>query len=48
MDTGGCTGPQPAKEIKFRLDHPFFFALRDLETGAILFAGRVVDPAATR
>ncbi len=47
MDTGGCTGPQPAKEVTLRLDHPFFFALRDLETGAILFAGRVVDPAAT-
>jgi serpin B len=46
MDTGGCTGPQPAKEITLRLDRPFFFALRDLETGAILFAGRVVDPSA--
>jgi serine protease inhibitor len=48
MDTGGCTGPEPAKTVTFRLDHPFFFALRDLETGAILFAGRVVDPSATR
>jgi serine protease inhibitor len=46
MDTGGCTGPQPSKEITLRLDHPFFFALRDLESGAILFAGRVVNPAA--
>ena len=45
MDTGGCTGPQPAKELKLRLDHPFFFALRDLDTGAILFAGRVLDPS---
>ena len=48
MDTGGCTGPSPAKELKFRLDHPFFFALRDLDTGAILFAGRVLDPSAKR
>ena len=45
MDTGGCTGPGPAKELKLRLDHPFFFALRDLDTGAILFAGRVLDPS---
>ncbi len=45
MDTGGCTGPQPAKDLKFRLDHPFFFALRDLDTGAILFAGRILDPS---
>ena len=43
--TGGCVGPDPAKELKFRLDHPFFFALRDLDTGAILFAGRVLDPS---
>ena len=47
-DTGGCTGPSPAKELKFRLDHPFFFALRDLDTGAILFAGRVLDPSSKR
>lgn len=44
MDTGGCTGPSPAKSITLRLDHPFIFALRDIETGAVLFMGRVVDP----
>jgi len=44
MDTGGCTGPLPAKEISLRLDHPFLFVLRDIETGAVLFLGRVVDP----
>ena len=43
-DTGGCTGPSPAKEVNLRLDHPFIFVLRDIETGAILFMGRVVDP----
>jgi serpin B len=48
MDTGGCTGPQPAKEVTFRLDKPFLFVLRDLETGAVLFMGRVVDPAAPK
>ncbi len=47
MDTGGCTGPLPGKSITLRLDHPFIFALRDIETGAILFMGRVVDPSIT-
>jgi hypothetical protein len=43
---GGCVGgPRPAKEITLRLDHPFLFFVRDLETGAILFMGRVVDPS---
>jgi serine protease inhibitor len=42
MATGG--GPSPLKRITLRLDRPFFFVLRDVETGAILFMGRVVDP----
>jgi serpin B len=45
MDTGGCTGPQPARETVFRLDRPYLFALRDTNTGAILFLGRVLDPS---
>jgi serpin B len=43
MDTGG--GPSPAKEITLRLDHPFLFFVRDLDTGAVLFMGRVTDPS---
>jgi len=47
VDTGGCTGPLAAKTITLRLDHPFLYLLRDLETGAILFMGRVADPSIT-
>ncbi len=43
MATGG--GPSPLKEITLRLDHPFLFFVRDLETGAVLFMGQVTDPS---
>lgn len=34
--------PQPAE---FNCNRPFLYAIRDRETGAVLFAGRVVDPS---
>jgi len=37
------TSPQPPIEV--RIDRPFIFMIRDIETGAILFIGRVVDPS---
>jgi len=46
MDTGG--GPSPLETITARFDRPFLFFLRDVETGAVLFMGRVVDPSLTR
>ena len=29
---------------QFNADHPFLFFLRDLDTGILLFQGRIVDP----
>ena len=47
MDTtGGCRARQPRKTITLRFNRPFLFVLRDVETGAILFMGRVMDPSA--
>lgn len=45
VDTGGCTGPIPAKTVRLTFNHPFLFYIRDVKTGAILFIGRVTDPS---
>ena len=45
MDTGG--GPSALDNITIRFDRPFLFLVRDVETGTILFMGRVVDPSDT-
>ena len=36
--------PPPPKPVVFHADHPFAYVIRDRETGAVLFAGRVVEP----
>ena len=35
---------EPEKPAVFRADHPFVFLLRDNQTGAVLFLGRLISP----
>ncbi len=35
---------EPAKVVEFIADHPFLFLIRDVDTGTILFLGRMADP----
>jgi serpin B len=36
----------PAPALQMTIDRPFLFALRDKDTGAVLFLGRMTDPTA--
>jgi serpin B len=35
----------PGEPVELTVDRPFIFTIRDIETGAVLFVGRVVDPS---
>jgi serpin B len=39
------TSIRATQPVVFRADHPFIFLIRDRSTGAILFIGRLMDPA---
>jgi serpin B len=36
----------PSQDVELAIDRPFVFLIRDVQTGAVLFAGRVLDPTA--
>jgi serpin B len=36
----------PEEPVEVTVDHPFIFLIRDIETGTILFIGRVLNPSA--
>jgi serpin B len=43
----GGRPPKPPKPVTVRVDRPFLFWILDRPTGAVLFAGRVVEPKET-
>ncbi|MCU1395257.1 MAG: proteinase [Ilumatobacteraceae bacterium] len=44
----GASAPAPEEPIDFDVNRPFAFAVRDGQTGAILFFGHIGDPTQTR
>ncbi|GAG00142.1 unnamed protein product, partial [marine sediment metagenome] len=42
----GVTSARPQEPVELTIDRPFLFLIQDVETGAVLFLGRVLDPSA--
>jgi serpin B len=34
----------PAESVEVKIDRPFLFFIRDVQTGTVLFLGHVTDP----
>lgn len=45
MPVGAAPAKEPPPPIVMKIDRPFIFVIHDIETGAILFVGRVMNPA---
>jgi serpin B len=44
MMRAGSAAPRE-EPIVFKADHPFLFLIRDIESGLVIFLGRVADPS---
>ncbi len=44
--SGAPSAGPPESPVQVTLDRPFVFLIRDIETGAVLFVGRVLNPGA--
>ncbi len=44
MPVGAAPAKEPPPPIVMKIDRPFIFVIHDMETGAILFVGRVMNP----